>query len=128
VSPRRNDYCVVVQKLHLQVIRGFFRTPRLYAVQHAIISSLTQRQEYLRVIDHIGVHLDAGILLGKPENDIRQDREPRPLHAADLHFSCGRIGKELDVPDDLLQIIERPQTVLAHVAEVYPLPILALGS
>jgi hypothetical protein len=58
------------------------------------------------VINQISVHLDAGILVGKPPNDIGQKREPRRLHAADPHFSCGRIGQEFDIPDGLLQLIE----------------------
>src|SRR5262249_48644561 len=79
---------------------------RLYADQDAIISSLAQPQEHLRVVDQISMHGDAWISLGKPENDIRQKCEPRRFHAADPYFSSGRVGQEFDVPDALLQLVE----------------------
>src|SRR5262249_7409727 len=81
-----------------------------YRVQHAIISSLAQSPEYLGVTDQISVYLDARILLGKSSNDIWQEREPRRLHGADPHFSCGGIRQEFNVPDALLQIIEHRNT------------------
>ncbi len=59
------------------------------------------------MIDQISVHLDPRILLGEPQNDVGQEREPqRPLPTADPHFPRGRIGQEFDVPDALLQFVE----------------------
>ena len=101
-----DDQFVVEQRLQVKVIEGLVRHWIAAQPLHDNIE-LTVAQFRIQPLDFLFAHVErhAGIPSGKAFDDRQKDRRD-PIGATDFDFTRGRVRKELDVPNCLLQLVE----------------------
>jgi hypothetical protein len=107
MAPGRGHHGLIEKKFDIQVIRqAFVEHRRRHAFEHAIVFPFTEAGEFPCGSGQISVHLHARIQFGKSHNDFWHQRAPKRLHAGDPQFANCGIGKEFDVLDALLKLVE----------------------